>query len=282
MGRLAETPAKSLGTPGRKRLEIARALATEPKVLLLDEAMAGLTQREVQLAIDLVRDIHRSGITLVIVEHIMEVIMSLATSVLVFHQGREIARGARARSRATRPSSRPISANELRRRPRPTRRSNSRAGFPDDRALLKIEHLEVRYGDLIGVSDVSLEVPEGSVVALLGSNGGGKTTVLNAIAGLIPVHSGANRISRSADRRPQRVFDRARRARTVAGRLAAVRAAKRREQLEARRDTAARQEARLRCSNGSTISFRSLPSGATSAPAPCPAANARCWRSAAR
>jgi branched-chain amino acid transport system ATP-binding protein len=90
---LADAPARSLGTPGRKRLEIARALATEPKILLLDEAMAGLTQREVQLAIDLVRDIHRSGITLVIVEHIMEVIMSLATRVVVFHQGREIARG---------------------------------------------------------------------------------------------------------------------------------------------------------------------------------------------
>ncbi|HVI66026.1 MAG TPA: ATP-binding cassette domain-containing protein, partial [Bradyrhizobium sp.] len=57
-------------------------------------------------------------------------------------------------------------------------------------ALLTIEHLEVRYGDLIGVSDVSLEVAAGSVVALLGSNGGGKTTTLNAIAGLIPVHSG--------------------------------------------------------------------------------------------
>ncbi|OIQ73574.1 high-affinity branched-chain amino acid transport ATP-binding protein LivF [mine drainage metagenome] len=57
--------------------------------------------------------------------------------------------------------------------------------------LLKIEHLEVRYGDLIGVSDVSLDVPEGSVVALLGSNGGGKTTVLNAVAGLIPMHSGS-------------------------------------------------------------------------------------------
>jgi branched-chain amino acid transport system ATP-binding protein len=59
--------------------------------------------------------------------------------------------------------------------------------------LLKIEHLEVRYGDLIGVSDVSLEVPEGSVVALLGSNGGGKTTTLNAIAGLIPLHAGSIR-----------------------------------------------------------------------------------------
>src|SRR5689334_3199426 len=93
MGRLADAPARTLGTPGRKRLEIARALATEPKVLLLDEAMAGLTQREVQLAIDLVRDIHRSGVTLVIVEHIMEVIMSLASRVMVFHQGREIARG---------------------------------------------------------------------------------------------------------------------------------------------------------------------------------------------
>ena len=57
--------------------------------------------------------------------------------------------------------------------------------------LLTIEHLEVRYGDLIGVSDVSLEVPEGGVVALLGSNGAGKTTTLNAIAGLIPVHSGS-------------------------------------------------------------------------------------------
>jgi branched-chain amino acid transport system ATP-binding protein len=57
--------------------------------------------------------------------------------------------------------------------------------------LLRIEHLEVRYGDLIGVSDVSLEVPAGSVVALLGSNGGGKTTVLNAIAGLIPIYAGS-------------------------------------------------------------------------------------------
>ena len=93
MAALADAPAGSLGTPGRKRLEIARALATEPKLLLLDEAMAGLTQQEVKRAIALVRDIHASGITLVIVEHIMEVIMSLASRVMVFHQGREIACG---------------------------------------------------------------------------------------------------------------------------------------------------------------------------------------------
>jgi branched-chain amino acid transport system ATP-binding protein len=93
MTTLADAPARTLGTPGRKRLEIARALATEPKVLLLDEAMAGLTAREVQRAINLVRDIHASGVTLVIVEHIMEVIMALASRVMVFHQGKEIARG---------------------------------------------------------------------------------------------------------------------------------------------------------------------------------------------
>jgi len=93
LGRLADAPARSLGTPGRKRLEIARALASEPKVLLLDEAMAGLTPTEVREAIELVRRIHGDGITIVIVEHIMEVITSLTSRVVVFHQGREIARG---------------------------------------------------------------------------------------------------------------------------------------------------------------------------------------------
>jgi branched-chain amino acid transport system ATP-binding protein len=58
-------------------------------------------------------------------------------------------------------------------------------------ADLHVEHLEVRYGDLVGVADVSLKVPAGSVVALLGSNGAGKTTTLNAIAGLVEPSSGA-------------------------------------------------------------------------------------------
>ena len=93
LGAVADAPASSLGTPGRKRLEIARALATEPRVLLLDEAMAGLTPTEIRQAIELVRSIHASGITLVIVEHIMEVIITLAQRVVVFHQGRQIAAG---------------------------------------------------------------------------------------------------------------------------------------------------------------------------------------------
>src|SRR5580692_8274149 len=85
--------ARSLGTPGRKRLEIARVLATGPRLMLLDEALAGLTPGELQQAIALVRRIHELGVTLVIVEHIMEVIITLAQRVLVFNQGRVIAQG---------------------------------------------------------------------------------------------------------------------------------------------------------------------------------------------
>ena len=85
--------ARTLGTPGRKRLEIARVLASEPRLMLLDEALAGLTPTELQLAIELVSTIHKAGVTLVIVEHIMEVIMTLAQRVLVFNQGHVIASG---------------------------------------------------------------------------------------------------------------------------------------------------------------------------------------------
>ena len=90
----AHLRAAVLGTPGRKRLEIARALATEPRLLLLDEALAGLTPAEIQRAIELVREIHRRGVTLVIVEHVMEVILALAQRIVVLHHGEVIAAGA--------------------------------------------------------------------------------------------------------------------------------------------------------------------------------------------
>lgn len=93
LSHLAAARAGSLGTPARKRLEIARALATEPEILLLDEALAGLTPTEMRAAIELVRGIHQRGITLVIVEHVMEVILTLAHRAVVFHQGRVIADG---------------------------------------------------------------------------------------------------------------------------------------------------------------------------------------------
>ena len=89
----AANRARSLGTPGRKRLEIARVLATTPRLMLLDESLAGLTPTELREAIRLMRRIHETGVTMVIVEHIMEVIMTLTKRVLVFNQGHVIASG---------------------------------------------------------------------------------------------------------------------------------------------------------------------------------------------
>jgi branched-chain amino acid transport system ATP-binding protein len=90
---LANNWARTLGTPGRKRLEIARVLATTPRLMLLDESLAGLSPTELIEAIALVRKIHETGVTIVIVEHIMEVIMTLTKRVLVFNQGHVIASG---------------------------------------------------------------------------------------------------------------------------------------------------------------------------------------------
>jgi branched-chain amino acid transport system ATP-binding protein len=89
----AEQPASALTLAHRKRLEIARALATRPSVLLLDEVLAGLTPSEVAQAVTLVREICARGITIVMIEHVMHAVMNLSHRVLVLNYGRLIADG---------------------------------------------------------------------------------------------------------------------------------------------------------------------------------------------
>jgi len=89
-----DAPASVLTLAMRKRLEIARALATRPSVLLLDEALAGLTPTESQQAVGLVRRIRDRGITVVMIEHVMRAVMDLSDRVLVLNYGRLIADGA--------------------------------------------------------------------------------------------------------------------------------------------------------------------------------------------
>jgi branched-chain amino acid transport system ATP-binding protein len=88
-----DKPAKSLPIGGRKRLEIARALATKPELLLLDETAAGLNPSELDEAIDLIRKIRESGITILIVEHIMKVIMTISDRIHAINFGQTIAQG---------------------------------------------------------------------------------------------------------------------------------------------------------------------------------------------
>lgn len=86
-------PASAVTLGDRKRLEIARALATGPKLLLLDETMAGLTPQEQAEGVKLIRKVRDSGITIIIVEHIMHVIMNLCDRLLCINFGTEIAQG---------------------------------------------------------------------------------------------------------------------------------------------------------------------------------------------
>jgi branched-chain amino acid transport system ATP-binding protein len=90
---MKESTARSLSVAHRKRLEVAKALATDPKIILLDEAMAGLRPTETEEMIELVRQISDQGIALLLVEHVMRVIMSLAERIVVIHHGEKIAEG---------------------------------------------------------------------------------------------------------------------------------------------------------------------------------------------
>ena len=84
---------KEMGTPDQKRLEMARALATKPEVLFLDENMAGLNPTETAEAIELIRRINQSGVTILLIEHIMQAVVSLCEKVIVLHHGEKIAEG---------------------------------------------------------------------------------------------------------------------------------------------------------------------------------------------
>jgi branched-chain amino acid transport system ATP-binding protein len=87
-------PAASLTLPERKRLEVARALATGPRLLLLDEVMAGLRPTEVDLMVEVLRDLNAGrGITILLIEHVMRAVMALARRVIVMHHGEMLAEG---------------------------------------------------------------------------------------------------------------------------------------------------------------------------------------------
>ena len=93
LGSKRSLPVASLTVPDRKRLEVARALCTRPRLLLLDEVMAGLNAVEVDAALGMARDVHARGVTIVLIEHVMRVIVGICQRVIVLHLGRHLAEG---------------------------------------------------------------------------------------------------------------------------------------------------------------------------------------------
>jgi branched-chain amino acid transport system ATP-binding protein len=95
LGRKIDEPASALTLPDRKRLEVARALATGPKLLLLDEVMAGLRPTECDRLVEILAGLNRRGdLTILLIEHVMRAVMKIAHRILVLHHGEKIAEGA--------------------------------------------------------------------------------------------------------------------------------------------------------------------------------------------
>lgn len=93
LGERAATPAGELTPPEKRRLEMARALATQPQLLLLDEVMTGLTPSEARQGVELIRKVRERGVTIIMVEHVMEIVMPLVDRAIVLHLGKVLAEG---------------------------------------------------------------------------------------------------------------------------------------------------------------------------------------------
>jgi len=181
----ANKVAGSLGLLELKRLEMARVLALQPKLILLDEVAAGLNGSDLDELIDLVRKIHHSGKTIVLVEHVQEVIHELAQRVVVLEWGQKLTEGTPAEvSNDPRVIEIYLGVSEE------LKKHQRQAIESTVEPRLSVQKLSASYGQVKVLHDVSFEVRPGEIFAVLGSNGAGKSTLAKTLAGMVEAKTG--------------------------------------------------------------------------------------------
>jgi len=179
----AHALAHDLSFGQQRMLELARALAAEPKMLLLDEPTSGLSRGEVAALVEQLRRLRASGLTILMIEHDLRTVMAESDRVVVLHRGRTLATGTPADVR-NHPDVVAAYLGESLERPR--RAASAGKG----NVLLAVEELVTDRGDVRALDGVRLDVREGELLAIVGANGAGKSTLLGTLAGLYPPRSG--------------------------------------------------------------------------------------------
>ena len=163
-----------------RRLELAKAIARDPKVVLVDEPFAGLTRTEVDVFSELIRSFRDEGRAVMLVDHNVKSVAALVDRVLAMYLGEEIVTGKADEVMRNETVRRVYLGGAIETHARPE------TSFGDKAPLLQVENVSVLYGKAQALENVSIHVHEGEFVSVVGLNGAGKTTLFNTISGFLP------------------------------------------------------------------------------------------------
>lgn len=174
-----------------KRLDLARAMALRPDLLLLDELFSGMSMSEVAATLPMLEKLSEEGLSIIMVEHRLKELFRVAGRVMVLNFGQKIAEGppetvmkSEAVASAYLGSEAEVSEPPPAKAPSTVAREGAGEGAEQE-GILRVDRLTVYFENALALNDVSLRIGEGEMVGILGSNSAGKTTLMNAVSGLI-------------------------------------------------------------------------------------------------